>query len=295
MTPRRTLASSGLLARALRWWLGLPPPEQADEESLTPPAGNLAPNDALTAQARLDAVLQQLDALTERLSAQVTASSTTGDATETQAALRALERQLSRVGREQLRANALMEAQTERLDALLEAVRAAESRRQADQEWPREKVSSAQPAAAAPLEVVRSILPALDGLDEALRAGQQILATSDTAPEAPPRSGLLRWRKTSPPADAEPLREAMASWLTGLDFVRQRLLDALAAEGVRPIEAQGNPFDPDYHEAIETTPPDEEFPPGTVAAELRRGYLVDGRVLRHAEVAVTREGIARNV
>jgi molecular chaperone GrpE len=85
----------------------------------------------------------------------------------------------------------------------------------------------------------------------------------------------------------EALRGALDSWLVGLTFVRQRLLDVLAAEGVRPMDAEGQPFDPRLHVALEVVPAGDELPPGTVAAELRRGYLVGDRVLRHAEVAVS--------
>jgi molecular chaperone GrpE len=48
------------------------------------------------------------------------------------------------------------------------------------------------------------------------------------------------------------------------------------------------PFDPRQHVAVEVVPATDRLPPGTVAAELRRGYLVGERVLRPAEVAVTR-------
>jgi molecular chaperone GrpE len=79
---------------------------------------------------------------------------------------------------------------------------------------------------------------------------------------------------------------AIDAWVTGLTFVRKRLLDVLAAADVRPISATGQPFDPQQHVAIGVVPANEEHPPGTVAEELRRGYLAGERVLRHAEVLV---------
>jgi molecular chaperone GrpE len=84
----------------------------------------------------------------------------------------------------------------------------------------------------------------------------------------------------------------MVAWLAGLTFVRQRLLDVLAAEGVQPIVAEGRPFDPHYHVALEVVRPTDSLPAGTIGAELRRGYLAEGRVLRYAEVAVAGEGSA---
>ena len=203
-----------------------------------------------------------------------------------QEALAALERQISRAGREQLKANALAETQLERLSDALEAMRTAEARHATELASLREQSRAAQ--AAARQEVVRAILPALDGLDEALRAGRRVL-DQPTAPA--PRPGFfarLRRRNAAPQQSTAPLHEAMEAWLVGLTYIRQRLLDVLAAEGVQPITAQGQPFDPRLHVALEVVPASEALPPGTVAAEIRRGYLAGDRVLRHAEVAVSR-------
>jgi molecular chaperone GrpE len=214
--------------------------------------------------------------------------------------LAALEKQISRAGREQLKANSLAEAQLEQLAGALELLRVADTRRDAEVARLHEQARGAQ--AAARLEVVRAVLPALDGLDEALRSGQRLLEQAAAAPDDRSPALLARLRgslsRLAPPehpeaASREALREAMAAWLVGLTFVRQRLLDALAAEGVRPMEAQGQPFDPQHHIALEVVPAGDGLPPGSVAAELRRGYLVHDRVLRHAEVAVSRQSGSR--
>jgi molecular chaperone GrpE len=63
--------------------------------------------------------------------------------------------------------------------------------------------------------------------------------------------------------------------------------NALAAAGVEPIESVGQPFDPELHEAVETTevePKDE----GKVLAEHSRGYRIGDRLLRPARVKVGR-------
>ena len=218
-----------------------------------------------------------------------------GDLVALRQGLAALEKQISRAGREQLKANSLAEAQLEQLAAALELLRTADARRDAEVASVHEQARDAR--AAARLEVVRALLPALDGLDEALRSGERLLEQAAAAPAdrpAPGRTLLARLRGAlSRPAPADhpeaALRAAMAAWLVGLTFVRQRLLDVLAAEGVRPMDAQGQPFDPQRHVALEVVPAGDSLPPGTVAAELRRGYLVHDRVLRHAEVAVSRE------
>jgi molecular chaperone GrpE len=203
-----------------------------------------------------------------------------------QAAVAALEKQVGRAGREQLKANALAEAQAERLEAALEALRAAESRRESELRAERERAQAA--ADAARLELARAVLPAVDGLDEALRAGRASLehAASQEAPAALLRRLLLG--EDTAPADAA-LRGALESWLAGLEMVRRRLLDALATAGVTPIAAEGQPFDPRLHNAVEVADA-AGVAPGTVVQEIRRGFMAGERVLRHAEVAVAGEG-----
>ena len=207
-----------------------------------------------------------------------------------QQALAALEKQISRAGREQFKAQALAEAQMEQLSAALEMLRAADARREADVAASSDRRHDEQVAAR--LDVVQAMLPALDGLDEALRSGRRLLEQHAEPPSPATFLGRLRSHvlRRGAGAAADPrvdaLREAMAAWLVGLTFVRQRLLDVLAAEGVQPVAAQGALFDPHYHVAVEVVPSDETVPPGTVASELRRGYLVGERVLRYAEVAV---------
>lgn len=232
--------------------------------------------------------------------------------------LAAIEKQLSRIGREQLKANTLAEAQAERLDAALEALRQAGERRESDLAALRAQNQAS--LATARLDVVRAILPALDGIDEALRAGERLLElrrgglAADNTVAAPvassePQPVQARWSVgdwlralfTSPEgARAERVPDTMSaprspdddlltsveSWLSGLTFVRQRLLNVLEGEGVRPMKAEGSQFDPQLHVALEVVPLQDGLAPGMVAAELHRGYTVHDRVLRHAEVAV---------
>jgi molecular chaperone GrpE len=74
-------------------------------------------------------------------------------------------------------------------------------------------------------------------------------------------------------------------WLDGIRLVERKLQALLEAEGVKPIEAIGQPFDPNLHEAVvheETT----EYPDNTVIGEVQRGYLLRERVLRPSLVRV---------
>ena len=230
-------------------------------------------------EARLGASERTLAGLADRAGTAAPVPAAT-DVAALAAAVAALEKQIGRAGREQLKANALAEDQGARLAEALDALRAADARREADH---------AAARAAARLEVVRAILPALDGLDAARCSGQQLLARPV---EVAPAPGFLArlFAAPAPPAPDVALRDDLAAWLTGLDFVRARLLAVLEAEGVRPMEAAGRPFDPHRHVALEVVAPDTAHPPGTVVAELRHGYLVGDRPLRHAEVVVSRDG-----
>ncbi|MBC8074990.1 MAG: nucleotide exchange factor GrpE, partial [Chloroflexales bacterium] len=126
----------------------------------------------------------------------------------------------------------------------------------------------------------------------ALRAGEELLGRPLPA-RAPTLFERMRARTPVPSTEDLRLRDAVRAWLHGLTFVRQRLLDSLAAEDIRPIEALGGPFDPTLQVALQAVPANGEET-GTVVAELRRGYTVGQRVLRHAEVAVAAE-LAREV
>ncbi|MDE0137618.1 MAG: nucleotide exchange factor GrpE [bacterium] len=100
--------------------------------------------------------------------------------------------------------------------------------------------------------VMLQILPVLDSLDAAL-----IMESAAGSPD-------------------DGLRQGMSS-------TRELLLSTLSREGLLPIEALGAAFDPTLHEAAQMA---EGSGTMVVTAELRRGYLLKGRVVRPALVAV---------
>jgi molecular chaperone GrpE len=67
--------------------------------------------------------------------------------------------------------------------------------------------------------------------------------------------------------------------------VYKQLVDCLKRVGVSPMRVEGQPFDPNFHDAI-MREASNEHPEGTVLEELRRGYLLGDLVLRHAMVKV---------
>jgi len=75
------------------------------------------------------------------------------------------------------------------------------------------------------------------------------------------------------------------SMVEGVSLTLRQILDLLSQEGVQPVEAVGQEFNPELHEAVMRVETDE-YPEGTVIEELERGYTLDGRILRPSRVSV---------
>lgn len=103
--------------------------------------------------------------------------------------------------------------------------------------------------------VMLDIIGALDDLDRALDAARE-----DGAPEA---------------------------WTEGVRLVASRLQEDLARRGVVPLDPEGQPFDPAYHEAILELESDQ-MEPGQVVKSVLRGWRRGERALRPARVVVAR-------
>lgn len=102
-------------------------------------------------------------------------------------------------------------------------------------------------------DALKSFLPILDSLDRA--------AKSDAT-------------------DVDQLR-------SGVELIDRQFHDALSKLGVQPIQAEGETFDPNFHQAIQMEETDEA-PDNTVIGELQRGYKIKDRLLRPAMVRVAR-------
>ena len=77
------------------------------------------------------------------------------------------------------------------------------------------------------------------------------------------------------------------SFHQGIELIYQHLRDLLTREGLQPIEAVGQPFDPHQHEAISQME-DEDHPPETVVHQIQRGYMLGDKLLRASRVVVSR-------
>ncbi len=80
-------------------------------------------------------------------------------------------------------------------------------------------------------------------------------------------------------------RPADLPWVDGIELIYRKLQSILEAEGVKRIEAEGQMFDPNFHEAI-SQEPSEDLESGQVIAVVRNGYILGDRVIRPAQVRV---------
>ena len=71
----------------------------------------------------------------------------------------------------------------------------------------------------------------------------------------------------------------------GVEMMYKQLVEALKKEGLEYIETKDKPFDPNFHQAVMRVE-DAEKEDGTIVAELQKGYIVKGRVIRPSMVQV---------
>ena len=109
--------------------------------------------------------------------------------------------------------------------------------------------------------IIQQLLDVLDDLGRSLEAAQQI---EDKEHESGTAYKALR---------------------EGVEMVYRKFLDELQRNGVVPIEAVGKPFDEHEHEALMQRQVEGQVP-GTVVAEIQKGYRMGDRVLRHSKVVV---------
>lgn len=83
----------------------------------------------------------------------------------------------------------------------------------------------------------------------------------------------------------ETTTEETASLVKGVEMVYRSLLDAVSKEGLEQIEAEGVPFDPNFHQAV-MQEKDDSKDSGIVLQELQKGYKLKDRILRPSMVKV---------
>ena len=75
--------------------------------------------------------------------------------------------------------------------------------------------------------------------------------------------------------------------LAGMDMVAKQLNDFLVSSGVEPVNAEGQHFDPNLHEAV-AQEESATVPEGVIIRQLRKGYKLRDRLLRPATVMVSK-------
>ncbi|MDF2722253.1 MAG: co-chaperone GrpE [Paenibacillus sp.] len=103
-------------------------------------------------------------------------------------------------------------------------------------------------------KLIEQLLPVIDNFERALSAG-----------------------KTNNDYDA---------LLKGVDMIYRLFDQVMGQEGLKPIESVGQPFNPEYHQAIMQVE-SADHPDGTVLEELQKGYILKDKVLRPAMVKVS--------
>jgi molecular chaperone GrpE len=75
---------------------------------------------------------------------------------------------------------------------------------------------------------------------------------------------------------------AKSDWVDGMKLVERKLMTALESQGLSPIKALGETFDPNLHEAVMHTKGED----GIVVQEMEKGYKLNDKVIRPSKVAV---------
>lgn len=109
--------------------------------------------------------------------------------------------------------------------------------------------------------ILEGMIPVLDSLEAAIKSASEQGETSEASP-------------------------AFTTFNEGVQLVHKQFLDGLKIHGLTPIEAVGETFDPNQHEALLVTASDD-VPEGKVIEEFRRGYMLHTRVLRASQVVVS--------
>jgi len=164
---------------------------------------------------------------------------------------------------------------------------------QAEQAEQQQRLRQNQMIAEADSKILwRDLLTVVDALDQADTHWQTQIAAQQQAEASPEHQPF--WRKWlqrlvqpshTPGGTVASLLDILVSNQQGVALIRRSLLDILRQRQVMPIEAQGQPFNPQIMYAVGRQE-SLSFPENTVMQEVVRGYLWKDQVLREAQVIV---------
>jgi len=79
----------------------------------------------------------------------------------------------------------------------------------------------------------------------------------------------------------------LAEWASGIELIYRKMLKIIESEGIAVMETEDGLFDPNLHEAI-SSEQSEQFESGEIIEVIKKGYMINERVLRPAQVRVAR-------
>lgn len=125
------------------------------------------------------------------------------------------------------------------------------------------------------------------GLESKVRAALEVHQAGVAAGAGAGQQLASERQRSDAETAAGQVRDLVASLLTGYTMSLQRLDRAIRQHGLEPITCVGQPFDPERMEVVEAVAGNGRTA-GEVVAEVRRGYLWNGRIFRFAQVSVAR-------
>jgi molecular chaperone GrpE len=84
----------------------------------------------------------------------------------------------------------------------------------------------------------------------------------------------------------EPNQSGFPELKKGMELIYRQFEEVLTKHGLAPIDAEGNPFDPEFHQAIMQVDTESEDQDDVVVEDLQRGYTINGKVIRPSMVKV---------
>lgn len=110
--------------------------------------------------------------------------------------------------------------------------------------------------------LIEGLIPVLDSLEAAIKSASEKVEESESSSD-------------------------FSDFSEGVQLVHKQFMDVLKTHGLTPIQAVGEQFDPNQHEAVIAAESDD-VPEGNVIEEYRCGYQLHDQVLRAAQVAVSK-------
>ncbi|MCX6713480.1 MAG: nucleotide exchange factor GrpE [Candidatus Vogelbacteria bacterium] len=87
-------------------------------------------------------------------------------------------------------------------------------------------------------------------------------------------------------ADKEAWESVPANWRQGVEYIHNQLLVVFRDHGLEELDPQGEMFDPARDESVGTVPAEREEDDGRVLEVIKKGYRLDGKIIRPAQVRV---------